>query len=239
MHRLFLTSATAFALAACQWSGKSEDRDVGTSTSRTYQVAAFNKVEVMGPYDVEVVTGKDVSVAASGGGNLLDETEVIVENGTLRIAPKKRKGIRLHWSGGKATFTVSTAMMNGVSIAGSGDVKVDKVAGEFEGDVAGSGSIDVGEIKGGKVEFGIAGAGDLRAAGTADSVEVNIAGSGNVEAAGLTVRAAEVSIAGSGDVKLTATETANVSIAGSGDVDIAGGAKCSTSKMGGGNVTCR
>lgn len=238
MIRLFLTSVAALALAACQWDGKSEDRDAGASTSRTYQVASFNKIEVMGPYDVEVVTGKDVSVAASGGANLLDETEVTVEDGTLRIKPRKHKGLRFNWGSGKATFTVSTAMLNGVGIAGSGDVRVDKVEGDFEGDVAGSGSIDVAQIKGGRVEFNIAGSGDIRAAGTADSTEVGIAGAGNVDASGLSAKSAEVSIAGSGDVKLTATESADVSIMGSGDVDIAGGAKCTTSKAGSGNVNC-
>lgn len=238
MSRLLIASAAALALSACQWGSESKDRDVGESASRTYQVGEFNKIEVAGPYNVEVVTGQKVGVAATGGANLLDETEVTVENGTLKIAPKKRNGFRWSWNGGSATFTIATANLNGLALAGSGDGKVDKVTGDFEGAIAGSGSINVGQIEGGKVSISIAGAGDAKLAGKADSTKVDIAGSGDVDAGSLIAKTAEVSIAGSGDVKVHASESADVSIMGAGDVDVAGGGKCSTSKAGSGNVTC-
>ena len=76
--------------------------------------------------------------------NLLDETDVVVEDGTLKIMPKKRKGIRFNWHDGKAVFTVNAAALHGAAIAGSGGVNVDKVAGDFEGDVAGSGDLKLG-----------------------------------------------------------------------------------------------
>ncbi len=239
MKTLLATGIAALALSACHSDGNAENRDVGAATNRTYTVGAFSKIEVAGPYDVTVSTGKDSAVAASGGASLLDETEVLVEGDTLVIRPKKKTGMRWGWKGGKAIFTVSAAALQGVSIAGSGDVRVDKATGDFDGAVAGSGSIDVGQIDGGKVEFSIAGSGDIRAAGKAESAEANIAGSGDIDAGGLTAKTSEVSIAGSGGVKLQTTKTANVSILGSGDVDISGGAKCTVSKSGSGDVTCR
>lgn len=225
---------------ACNFGGGAEakDRDPGPEATRQYQVAAFDKVAVAGPYEVNVVTGGTVGVSAKGGSNLLDETDVVVEGDTLKIMPKKQKGIRWNWNHGKAVFTVNTAALHGASIAGSGGVNVDKVAGDFEGDVAGSGDLKIASIAGGKVKLAIAGSGAVEASGKADSVDLSIAGSGDIRAGGLASRTADVSIMGSGNVAAHASESADVSIAGSGDVDIAGGGKCSVSKAGSGNVNC-
>lgn len=231
-------AAAALLAGACHFSAGAEDREAGPETSRTYQVGAFEKIAVAGPYEVNVVTGGQPGVSAKGGANLLEETDVVVENGTLKIMPKKHKGLRFNWHNGKAVFTVNAAALHGAAIAGSGDVRVDKVAGDFEGEVAGSGDLKVGAVAGGKVKLSIAGSGGVEAAGKADSVDLSIAGSGDIRAGALAARTADLSIAGSGNIKAQASATADVSIMGSGDVEVTGGAKCSISKAGSGNVRC-
>jgi hypothetical protein len=236
-NAILATTAIALFATGCH-AYREENREAGPTTTRTYQVGAFDKIEVAGPYEVKVVTGGQPSVSASGGANLLDETEVVVDGDTLEIKPRKQRGIRWHWSGGKAQFTVNVAALRGAAIAGSGGISVDKVAGDFEGDVAGSGDLNLASVNGGKIKLAIAGSGGVKAAGKADSVDISIAGSGDVDAKGLASRTAEVSIAGSGNVTANASETADVSIMGSGDVDLTGGAKCKVSKAGSGNVRC-
>lgn len=241
MRRFLIPASTAIALAAagCSWSSAdAEERNAGPKVSRDYQVGNFSKIEVAGPYEVKVVTGGQPSVAARGGENLLNETEVVVEGDTLEIRPKKRKGFKWNWSDGTAEFTVNVAALRGAAIAGSGGITVDKVEGDFEGDVAGSGDLRLPSIAGGNIKLAIAGSGDLVAAGQADTVDIGIAGSGDIDAGGLISRSADVSIAGSGGVRAHATESADVSIMGSGDVELTGGAKCNVSKMGSGNVNC-
>jgi putative autotransporter adhesin-like protein len=235
----FATVAAAALLAgACHVGARGEDRDAGAEVTRTYQVGAFDKIAVAGPYEVNVVTGGQGGVSAKGGENLLEETEVVVEDGTLKIKPKKKRGIHWNWHGGKAVFTVNAAAIRGAAIAGSGGINVDKVAGDFEGDVAGSGDLKLGSVAGGAIKLAIAGSGGVDAAGKADSVDLSIAGSGDMRLGGLASRTADVSIAGSGNVEANASESADVSIMGSGDVRIQGGAKCSVSKAGSGNVVC-
>jgi hypothetical protein len=236
--RFAYVAAVALLAGACHVGADAEERDPGPEVTRNYQVGAFDKIAVAGPYDVNVVTGSQGAVSAKGGENLLEETEVVVEDGTLKIKPKKRKGIRWNWRSGKAVFTVNAAAIRGAAIAGSGGINVDKVAGDFDGDVAGSGDLKIGQVAGGKIKLAIAGSGDVEAAGKADSVELSIAGSGDMRTGGLATRTADVSIAGSGNVEANASETADVSIMGSGDVRIQGGAKCSISKAGSGNVVC-
>jgi hypothetical protein len=236
--RFTSVAAAALLAGACHVGADAEDRDPGAQVTRNYQVGAFDKIAVAGPYEVNVVTGGQPGVSAKGGEHLLEETEVIVEGGTLKIKPRKKKGFNWNWRGGKAVFTVNATAIRGAAIAGSGGINVDKVAGDFDGDVAGSGDLKVGAIAGGKVKLAIAGSGGVEAAGKADSVDLSIAGSGDVRAGGLASRTADISIAGSGNVEANASESADVSIMGSGDVRIQGGAKCTVSKAGSGNVVC-
>jgi hypothetical protein len=239
MSRLLIGVTAAIALAGCHWSAAdAESRDAGPKVSRTYQVAGFSKIEVAGPYDVQVVTGRQPGVSATGGENLLNETEVVVEGDELKIRPKKHKGFHWSWHSGTAQFTVTAAALRAASIAGSGGITVDKVSGDFDGDVAGSGDLKLDSVAGGNVKLSIAGSGGIVAAGNAQNVDIDIAGSGDVDAKSLAARTAAVSIAGSGGVDAHATETADVSIMGSGDVKLTGGARCKISKMGSGDVTC-
>lgn len=239
MNRILLLSSAALLAGGCHMSAESRDRDAGPATNRTYPAGSFDQVEVAGPYEVKITTGGQPSISATGGSSLLDETEVKIENGVLKIGPKKHNGFRWNWRSGKAVFTVTTAALHAASIAGSGEIEANRVEGGFQGDVAGSGRLTVGEIGGGEATFSVAGSGDVRAnGGTADLVKLEIAGSGDIDTAGVSAKAAEVSIAGSGNAKAKASDTAKVSIAGSGNVDISGGAKCTTDKIGSGNVNC-
>jgi hypothetical protein len=236
--RIASLAAVTLLAGACHFNADAEDRDAGPEVTRNYQVGAFDRIAVAGPYEVNVVTGGQGGITAKGGENLLAETDVIVEGNTLKIQPRKKKGVRWNWHSGKAVFTVNAAALHGAAIAGSGDIRVDKVAGDFEGEVAGSGDLRIAQIAGGKVKFDVAGSGAVEAAGSAETVAISIAGSGDIDAGKLTSKATDVSIAGSGNVRAHATDSANVSIMGSGDVDISGGAKCKVSKAGSGDVRC-
>lgn len=238
MRKLPLLAVPVLTLAACHGSVFGEMRDAGAETTRAYPLAAFDKIEVAGPYQVSVATGGKPGASATGGQHLLDETEVVVKNGTLVIRPKERGGIHFGWGKGKAVFTVTTVMLHGAAVAGSGGVEVDRVDGDFHGEVAGSGRVRVAALSGGSAVMEIAGSGGIEAAGKAESVKVDIAGSGQVKAAGLAARTAAIEIAGSGSVAANASDTADISIMGSGDVDLTGGAKCKVSKAGSGNVRC-
>ena len=239
MTRFIAIAATALAVSACHFGDRDESRDAGTTVTRTYQVGAFDKIEVAGPYEVTVTTGGKPGVSATGGNKLLEDTDVVINGSTLRIRPKHHKGINLFWGGkGKAQITVTTAMLNAAEIAGPGAVTIDKVAGDFKGEVAGSGRMKLAAVNGGAMDFSIAGSGSITAAGKATSTSVEIAGSGDFDSSGLDAFDTDVSIAGSGNVRANASGTAKVEIVGSGNVTITGGAKCEIDKTGSGNVTC-
>ena len=241
--RKSLALAAVAASATISGCGRVHAEDGGATVSRNYQVGNFQKIEVAGPYDVEVRTGTNPSVSARGSEKLLGRTIVEVKGDRLVIHPEQSKGwFHMGWSShhGHANFVVTVPRLTGATIAGSGDIKVDKVQGDkFDGTVAGSGGLDVAAMDVQTLKLAIAGSGSAKAGtGKAQSASYDIAGSGDVDAGGVQTQQAKVSIAGSGSVKAHASSTADVSIMGSGDVEVSGGAKCSVSKAGSGNVRC-
>lgn len=238
MLRSLAAVAAASALAGCQVNA--EDNG-GPTVSKNYSVGNFQQIEVAGPYNVAVRIGSNPSVSARGNEKLIERTIVEVRGDKLIIHPKSSHS-SFHWGWshhGKADFTVTVPQLSGASIAGSGDIRVDKVAGQkFEGTVAGSGSLDVATMNVNELELSIAGSGGVKGAGTARSAKYDIAGSGDIDAGGVQAQDIKVSIAGSGGVKAHSKGTADVSIMGSGDVDVSGGAKCNVSKAGSGDVRC-
>jgi len=236
---LAMLVATAGVISACS---QAHSESGGPTVSRNYQVGPFQEIEVAGPYAVDVRTGANPTVAANGSEKLLEHTVVEVKDGKLLIHPEDQKGwFHTGWhSRGKAIFTVTVPELRGATIAGSGGIKVDRVAGNsFEGTIAGSGGLELGSTEVNSLKLSIGGSGGVKAgAGKVKVAEYEIAGSGGIDAAGVNSEQAKVSIAGSGSVRANATTTAEVDIMGSGDVSVTGGAKCSVSKAGSGNVSC-
>jgi hypothetical protein len=231
--------AAAAVLAACS---QARSEDAGPAVSRNFTVSGFNSIEVAGPYEVQVNTGANPSVAANGPQKMIDHMVVEVKDNKLLIHPEEQHGLfRMGWNwNGKVKVAVTVPQLAGATIAGSGDINVNHVQGAaFEGTVAGSGSLGVDSLEVQNLKLAIAGSGGVKAAsGRAQSVKYDIGGSGDIDARGVQAQTADVSIAGSGSVSAHATDTADVSIMGSGDVNVTGGAKCSVSKQGSGSVRC-
>jgi hypothetical protein len=205
----------------------------------TYPLAGFDEVSIVGPQDVDIVLGEAFAVTASGSNDDLRQLEAVVENGVLVIRP--REG---HFGGDRGdldevTFTVTMPAVTRVDLSGSGDVTVDRIAGDsFAGMIGGSGTLVIGHLETGEATFSVAGSGDLDASGAVPKLSVDISGSGAVHATGLHASDAAVAISGSGEADLTVLQQASVSITGSGEVDISGPGVCSVDRMGSGEVRC-
>lgn len=230
-------------LAACSFNfdtadGKSGIPGSGSGTARSFAVADFSGVELRGSDDVQITQGSAFSVRAEGPAAELDRLKIEKIGDTLRIGRTGRSGFR--WGNHESVkVMVTMPRIVAASIAGSGDMTVDRVTGaSFKGETAGSGNLTVAALAVDKGEFSIAGSGDMQLSGTARMLSMSIAGSGNIDAGGVKALGADVSIAGSGGAKADVTGEADVSVMGSGDVDLGANAKCHTSKMGSGDVRC-
>ena len=240
--RKLVAAAVIAATAATSACSRNRTEDGGPTVARNYQIGNFDRIEVAGPYDVTVRTGTGPTVSARGSQKLIEHMVVEVKDGKLLIHPQRQKGwFRTNWHfRGKVELAVTVPQLREATIAGSGDIAIDRVAGDrFEGTVAGSGGLDVAALEVQTLKLAIAGSGAVKAAGgKAQNASYDIAGSGDIDAKGIQSQTAEVSIAGSGSVAANASGTADVSIVGSGDVEVTGGAKCTIDKAGSGDVRC-
>lgn len=228
--------AAAVAAAGC---GQDREDGGGPTVERDFPVGGFERIEVAGPYEVEVRTGSNPSVHASGPEKDIERLVVEVRGDRLLIHPRKDRRMFNWASHDGIRIAVTVPQLRGAAIAGSGGISIDRVTGpSFKGEIAGSGNLEVEAAEVESIQLSIAGSGDINAAGKARNAEYNIAGSGDIDAEKLIAETAKVSIAGSGNVTAHATATAEINSLGSGDVALSGGAKCNVSKHGSGDVHC-
>src|SRR5688500_13646763 len=188
MRKAMLAGMIAAAAASAACANKDREEDAGPATTRNYQVGAFDRLEVAGPYDVTVTTGSAASVRASGGERAIERMVVEVKDGALRIHPKQRSGMNFGWSGRHhpVKLTATVPSLSAAEIAGAGKISVNRVAGDsFEAGVAGSGDLRLGQVDVKRLKAGIAGSGEIHAGtGRAAVADYEIAGSGDIDAAG-------------------------------------------------------
>lgn len=241
MRILMILAALPLAACGSVAMGSSSGDKVspsGSGGTRSFAVADFTGVELAGADDVDVKVGGSFSVRAEGPAEELDKLEIRKDGSTLKVG-RKRDGSWSMRSGKGVKVYVTMPAIQAASLAGSGNLMVDKVsAGDFDGDLAGSGDLRIGQLAAASASFNIAGSGGIGAAGQVQRLKVAIAGSGDVDAPGLKAAQADVSIAGSGNVAAEVNGPAKISIMGSGDVRLGGKPQCSTSKMGSGDVHC-
>ena len=240
MRSLFLVSALAM-IAGCS-AGAQENGGQGgsgASGSRSFQVGAFNKINLSGSPDVQVAVGGQPSVRAEGDAETLERLEVNVVDGELRI--RIRPGGSSSWFGSRRGITVHVTVpsLSAATLAGSGDINIDRVQGQaFAATVGGSGDIEVRELRVGNASFALTGSGGISATGGAQRANATLSGSGDLRLGRFEAAEATVSLVGSGGIALRATGTAQVQLTGSGGITIAGGARCTVAKTGSGDVTC-
>src|SRR6476661_7950017 len=90
--RKSISAAVIAASAATSACGQNRNEGAGPTVSRNYQVGNFQAIEVAGPYDVQVRTGANPGVSASGSQKLLERTVVEVRGDKLVIHPEEHHG---------------------------------------------------------------------------------------------------------------------------------------------------
>ena len=233
-----LLMLAGLALGACT-SALGGSGEAGPVVQRSFEAGDFASVRAEGAHDVIVTVGGAPSVRAEGQAEELDRLDIRVEDGVLIIKTRReaRDWVR---NRGVVTVHVSAPRLEGAAIAGSGDMRIDRVqAPRFSASISGSGDMAIAAHEAGQASFAIAGSGDIETgSGSAETTDISIAGSGSVALGALQSRRASVSVAGSGDISLQASESVDGSLMGSGDLRVTGAARCSVTKMGSGEISC-
>ena len=211
-----------------------------SAAERRYSVTDFDRVQIDGPFQVKVSTGKAPSALAAGSTSAIDRVSIEVQGRTLRVRPN-----RSGWGGypGEAesalTILVSTHELRGASVTGSGTIDIDKAKTlRFDAAVSGSGRVGVGAVDAEAVTLGLLGAGQIAIGGKAKSLRATIQGSGDLLAEGLVVDDAKLNADTSGTVDIGIRRTADITATGPGDVRVTGKPVCTVKQLGAGRVRC-
>ncbi|MBO6767200.1 MAG: DUF2807 domain-containing protein [Erythrobacter sp.] len=195
----------------------------------------FEQVTLASRDNVAITRGDRWRVRASGSPDVLAELRFKIKDQQLIIGRRWREDP----VDGIATIQVTAPSVDGVTLAGSGNLSIDRMdASEVGATLAGSGTIDVGRIATRQLAATVAGTGNLRLAGRAEDGAITIAGSGDIDGQQLRMGRATVSIAGSGDARFNADDSVSASIVGSGDAVVSGTTDCTQTRMGSGRLTC-
>ena len=228
-------AGAAALLAACGSNFSINSSDGVPLSEFDYADATPTGISLAGPDRVVVTSGETLAIEVEGSAEATEGVRFEMDGDELEIS---REG-RLMGSS-VATVRVTMPTPSSLSLAGSGEIELDRLGsgGEASVSIAGSGEARVARIAAGTLEVSIAGSGDLVGAGSAETLDLSIAGSGDVDLRNVQVENADISIAGSGDAVFSSDGTVEASIMGSGDVTVLGSASCSVKSMGSGTVKC-
>ena len=159
-------------LGACSMGEASESK--GQPGTRNFQVGAFDRISLLGSPERHrhgrrraVGPGRGRQQAARearGHGRERNPPDRLQEG---QLVVRLAQG---PWAG---DVHVSAPSLTGAEVAGSGDMKIDKVeGGDFAGEIAGSGEIQLASLRARNASFSIAGSGGVTASGTAETADV-------------------------------------------------------------------
>jgi hypothetical protein len=189
----------------------------GPSTTETRHVATFDRIEVRGSIDVDVVPGAATDVKVTAGENIIDHVRTESSDGVLRLSIRDHGIVIGPDPYDDARVQVSADALKGLRVVGSSDV--------------GLGRIDADELS-----IEVEGSGDIEAAGSVGNLIATIQGSGDADLGGLEARTATVSVQGSGDASVNVIDSLDVTVHGSGDVSYRGRPRVSQSVSGSGEI---
>ena len=187
------------------------------------QLSAYDRIEVLGSYDVIFTDGEVGKIKIKAPDNILPLIQTEVSDGLLKIGAEKN---RYKVKEPIIIYVPVDSRLKQVDIKGSADIYTENSL-ETKAlvvDVYGSGDVRL-QVDSSTLALKIDGSGDIRVGGKTDNLSININGSGNVEVPNLKAEKAVININGSGNVSAYVTEDVDVSITGSGDVTIKGNPK--------------
>lgn len=222
----------AFCTTACSQQHTYRSGGFGSKTikaSKNYvtkniRVDNFTKLNVAGSPDVTYTqkSGRP-AVEVYTSDNIVDLLDIRVKDNTLYIGFKKNVSVSYN----KLEVRVSAEKLNGIAVAGSGNVELKNglKTDNLKISVAGSGDVNGNNISCTDLDIAIAGSGDINSSDiNCNNLKVSIAGSGDLNSSNITCNNLKASVAGSGDMKLSnvTTHFTQASVAGSGTATLSG-----------------
>lgn len=183
---------------------------------------SFSRISMAGSFDTEIIqTDGETKIEVTTYESIQDYFKAKVSNSTLGLSFHSDTVNSFELKDTRVVVYVND--LSGVSLAGSGDLKVPSLntEGNFSVSLAGSGDMAVSSLTCADLEISLAGSGDVSVTGiSCNDLKATVAGSGDIVLGGNAAGNAKYSVAGSGDISAKGLKAGNVSAskAGSGNI---------------------
>jgi len=222
-----------FCFSGCIIVGLTDSRSVtarGNHETYVLNVSPFNAIKVEGHFLIRHYASHSDTVTLAVQSNVREHIIIEVINGEL-IARTTR---RLSFGSNRApVLTVSTPVLNRVTILGAGDfIMNDKIiadsldiiiAGASDGKI----TLDVNRLS-----VDISGAGDVELSGNANTANFNLLGAGDIKALELQTVDTTIRLSGAGTVSISCSENLQIIASGAGNVRYRGSPRINQSTTG-------
>jgi len=182
-----------------------EKHDRSDDVKETHQVTNFDKIEIVGVYELDVEVGPDFSVRTSGAAKEVEDLKVFVRGDTLVLDNNKKKTRKIK-NKHAILATITLPSLEGVEIVGVG-------TGEMKG------------INSETFDLEVSGVGEIDFAGVCGSLRAEVSGVGSFSTEDLKCEDVKAEISGVGEFTVYASESADVSAMGIGQVEVVGNPK--------------
>lgn len=212
------------------------------AAERTVGIGSFDRLRITGPFQVNVATGRAPMASIGGDSRTIGDVELNTNGSTLAIRMRPGVAGASERTGSTAPIvvTLATPSLADVAVFGGGRVNVGAMRGDrIEASIAGSGSLVIAATNTAQLNATLVGAGTLAIrGGHAARARLVVNGPGGIDAAAVEVGDLLVRVEGLGETKGRARYTADVTNTGQGSVTIAGTPKCTIRGVSGGTVAC-
>ena len=163
--------------------------------SKQFDVANFNKIRVGGAFVVTVKKGETHKVIADGSEDSLDEVEVKVEDGTLRV--ENRRNIKLTGRQKRIGLTIVVPSVEEIDFSGATLSRIENFnnLSSLKVNIAGASktliNVDVQRL-----DLSISGTSKAELRGSAKNLEANLAGTCWLDAEQMNIQTAKVEASG-------------------------------------------
>lgn len=205
----------------------------GDPVLQVLDVPAFTDLAVDGAMDVQITKGEVQQVSVEAPANLIPLINTTVSGGEWDLSTSSC------WSSGSGIVVhITTPLLSGIALAGSGNATADDVfgAGDIDLSTSGSGSITLHQVTAKAITADSDGSGGITITGTCADLSTDLSGSGEFNGQGLTANNADISVAGSGNASITVITDLKASVQGSGNIRYAGKPQVASSVNGSGAV---
>ncbi len=211
MKKSILLALSLFAIVTFSFSQKKETRNVGEFSQLSYGVAGT----------LYLTQGNENSVVIEADSETLEDISTEVRGNKLVIKDNSSSWWDWSSSSKKATIYITMKNIDGISVAGSGNlVAENKInSNDLDLSVSGSGNLTADIEVRNMLDASASGSGDMMLRGICKAFDSSISGSGRINAKLRVNEDAKMTISGSGKIEVEGTsKTVTARISGSGSV---------------------